>query len=170
MVGTQRRKAEPVSRSQAVVWIMALILPIGAASADESLRDHLAARVQSAYVEPFVAGDVDRWLEVFTDDVIALHDGPPRLDGKDQLRVFAEAVRDNFLIRRFDVVVDEFRVKGDWAVTIGHYAAEFQPRNEQAYAPASGPRQGKFLFVWAREAGEWRIMTDMGNSTDNMPP
>lgn len=152
-------------------WLPWLALLAGMdAHAHDAPVELLVERVQSGYVEPFRSGEVERWLEVFTDDVIALHDGPPRMDGKDQLRAFAEVVHSNFAIRRFEVVVDEVRMQGDWAMTVGHYLADFQPRTEQAYAPASGPRQGKFMFLWVRDGNGWRIMTDMGNSTDQLAP
>jgi uncharacterized protein (TIGR02246 family) len=130
------------------------------------LAAELRSRVQTGYVEPFRSGDVDRWVEIFTDDALALHDGPPAMKGRGQIRAFGEAVRANFEIREFDVVVDEVRSNGDWALTTGHYRAHFVPRGADAYQGAAGPRQGKFLFLWERDGNTWRIMTDMGNSTD----
>jgi uncharacterized protein (TIGR02246 family) len=135
-----------------------------------SLEQELRARVQSAYVEPFKQGDIERWVGIFTDDALALHDGPPPMKGRDQIRAFGERVKANFDIRVFDVVVDEVRTDGRWALTTGHYTAHFVPRSQNAYAGAAGPRQGKFLFLWERRDGVWRIMTDMGNSTDPPPP
>ena len=32
-----------------------------------------------------------------------------------------------------------------------------------------GSRQGKFIFVWERYAGQWLITADMGDSTDAAP-
>ena len=123
-------------------------------------------RVQQEYVEPLRAGDSARWAQVFAEDALAYHDGPPALQGREAIRAFGESIAQHFEIRRFDVVVDEVRRNGDWVLTAGHYGALFVPRGADAYAGASGQRAGKFLFLWERRAGRWRIIMDMGNSTD----
>ncbi len=130
----------------------------------------LRARVAEGYVQPFRTGDIDRWVEVFADDALAYHDGPPPMKGKAAIRAFGELVQNNFTIKAFDVVVDEVRFRDDWALTGGRYSAHFVPRAADAYSAAAGPRQGKFLFVWERRDGVWRIIADMGNSTDPAPP
>ncbi len=129
----------------------------------------LRARVQQGYAEPFRAGDIARWVEVFAADALAYHDGPPPLKGREAIRAFGELVARNFAVRRFDLVVDELRIHGDWALTAGRYDADFEPRSADAYAGARGPRQGKFLLLWERQAGVWRVIADMGNSTDPPP-
>jgi ketosteroid isomerase-like protein len=133
------------------------------------LDARLRARVQQGYVEPFRAGDVARWVEVFAVDALAYHDGPPALRGRAAIRGFGESVAASFRIRQFDVVVDEVRRSGNWALTAGHYTAMFEPLRADAYAGARGPRQGKFMFLWELQHGTWRIIMDMGNSTDPPP-
>jgi ketosteroid isomerase-like protein len=132
------------------------------------LADALRERIERSYVAPFQRGDVAQWTEVFADDALAYHDGPPAMRGREAIRKFGELVHANFEIKVFDVAVDEVRSRGDWAMTAGHYTAHFVPRSADAYAGAAGPRQGKFLFLWERRRGVWQIIADMGNSTD--PP
>lgn len=137
--------------------------------AGEKLASELKERIQTQYVEPFKAGDIDRWVDVFAQDALAYHDGPPPFKGREAIRQFGQIVRLNFHVQQFDVVVDEVRAQRNWALTAGHYAATFVPRNADAYAPAAGPRQGKFIFLWERQQGVWRVIADMGNSTDPPP-
>lgn len=146
---------------------LALLLVGCAGTADRpAVERELRQRIQDGYVEPFRRGDVGRWVGVFTEDALALHDGPPAFQGREAIRAFGELVKANFEVRVLDLVVDEVRVERNWALTAGRYTADFEPRSKDAYAQAAGPRQGKFLFLWRREAGQWRIQVDMGNSTD----
>jgi hypothetical protein len=135
----------------------------------DALSAVLRQRIETAYAVPFRSGRVQEWSQVFATDALAYHDGPPPFKGRDAIVAFGTLVHQNFEIRQFDVTVDEVRSQGDWAITGGHYSANFVPRNASAYAGASGARQGKFLFVWERQSGQWRIIADMGNSTD-LPP
>jgi uncharacterized protein (TIGR02246 family) len=153
--------------------LVAVVLVAAAACAGgnrrEDVEQKLRERVRSGYVEPFRAGDVDRWLEVFADDATALHDTLPALRGRAAIRGFGEAVRDHFEIRQFDIVVDEVRTDGRWAVTIGHYTAQFVPRGPDASQPDAAPRKGKFLLLWERRQARWQVIADMGNTTSEAP-
>ncbi len=135
----------------------------------EALATSLRQRIEVAYAAPFRTGRVEEWSQVFATDALAYHDGPPPFKGRDAIVAFGTLVHQNFEIRQFEVTVDEVRSQGAWAITGGHYSANFVPRNASAYAGATGTRQGKFLFVWERQAGEWLIIADMGNSTDRPP-
>lgn len=136
----------------------------------DALAGMLKQRVEEAYAVPFRSGRVADWVQVFAADALAYHDGPPPFKGRDAITAFGSLVHRNFEIREFDVTVEEVRSNGDWALTAGHYSAHFIPRSPDAYAGATGPRQGKFMFVWERQAGQWLIIADMGNSTDPVPP
>ncbi len=126
---------------------------------------NLAERFQDSYIQPYVAGDIDRWMDVFADDVVALHDGLPALSGKDAVRGFGTLVSENFAITRMEAVVDEVRRKGDWAWTRGHFDTEFEAKTDSAPPGVAGERRGKFLLIWERqESGKWLVVMDMGNS------
>ncbi|MCY4565452.1 MAG: nuclear transport factor 2 family protein [Gammaproteobacteria bacterium] len=137
----------------------------GDMSPDE-LRSHLSDRFQAHYIAPYVAGDTDAWLEIFDEDIVALHDGLPALTGKAAVREFAEVVAGHFVIEKMDAVVDEVRRGGDWAWTRGRYDTLFTARSPDAPPGVAGPRQGKFLLMWERQSsGDWLVILDMGNGT-----
>lgn len=149
----------------ALVLLGACAMVVNRGAIEAELRE----RVQRDYAEPFKAGRIQDWVAVFAPDALAYHNGPPPMKGREAITQFGMLVAKNFRIDTFDVVVDEVRSDGSWALTAGHYSAMFVPRNEQAYAGAKGPRQGKFMFVWERRRGRWKIIADMGNSTDPPP-
>jgi len=121
------------------------------------------------YVEPYNARDVDRWLLAFAEDAVGMHNGLPPLTGREAIRGFGEAVRDNFDVARIDASIEEVRRSGDWAWTRGRYESEFVPKPGTEGLP-SGTQSGKFLLVWERQPdGDWRIILDMGNSNGPAP-
>lgn len=124
--------------------------------------------VAKDYVAPFKAGDYARWLEVFADDAVAMHNRRPADAGKPAIRAFAAAVESYFRLARFDVTVTEVRVDGNIAWTRGEYTSEFV--NKSDGKSPWGVEQGKFLFIWQRQGdGTWKIVLDMGNSNGGSP-
>ena len=148
-----------------ICTLMALALVgCGDTGNETSAVPDLRTEFQKRYIEPYVAGDVDVWMQVFADDAVALHDGLPPLDGKPAIRRFADAVSSNFLIRRLDAEVDEVRHEGDWAWTRGRFVADFEAKSDAAPEGVAGERIGKFLLVWERQDdGSWLVIMDMGN-------
>ena len=119
--------------------------------------------IERDYVAPFVAGDVERWLRIFTDDAIGLHNRMPALEGKDGLRSFGSFVAQNLTIAEMTVSLTGIRREGDLAYTWGTYRSRLIMRSTGL--PMPGHREdGKVLFVWKKQAdGSWKIAVDMGN-------
>ena len=155
--------------------MLGLVLAVAVSACDkemssEELRVHLERQFQERYIDPYVAGDTEAWLQVFASDVVALHDGLPPLDGKEAIRGFGDVVAQNFAIQKLDAVVDEVRREGRWAWTRGHFDALFEAKSASAPAGVAGERSGKFLLIWERqEDGEWLVIMDMGNSVRPPP-
>lgn len=120
--------------------------------------------VLNGYIEPYKTGDVERWLDVFADDAVGMHNTLPPLEGKQALRQFAETVHSTFNIEQLDVTVDAVIQSGDWVLTRGNFVADFVPRNVDAENQPN-PRQGKYILLWERQTdGAWKIILDMGNN------
>ena len=68
--------------------------------------------VLNSYIEPYKSGDTERWLEVFADDAVGLHNTLPALEGKQARRRFAETVHGTFIIEQLDVTVDSVITEG----------------------------------------------------------
>ena len=148
--------------------ICLLLLPLVALSgcaAQPRSPDEAGFRqmVAERYVAPFKAGEYERWLEIFADDAVAMHNRKPADVGKPAIRAFARTVESHFRLARFDVSVSEVRVDGDVAWTRGEYTSEFVGKAD-GKSPW-GVERGKFLLIWQRQpAGDWKIVLDMGNS------
>ncbi len=116
------------------------------------------------YIMPYKTGDIERWLEIFADDAVGMHNTLPALEGKQALRHFAETVHNTFNIEQLDVTVDSVISEGDWALTRGSFVADFILKDGDA-GNRGNPRQGKYILLWERQNdGTWKIILDMGNN------
>jgi len=157
---------------KAFFLILAVLLLAGCAKGENTTNalPDLKADFQTRYIAPYVAGNIDAWMQVFADDAVALHDGLPPLDGKAAIRGFGDAVSSNFLINKLDAEIDEVRRDGNWAWTRGRFVAEFVAKSDAAPPGVAGERMGKFLLVWERQDdGNWLVIMDMGNGMQAPP-
>ena len=124
--------------------------------------------VLNGYIEPYKTGDIERWLDIFADDAVGMHNTLPALEGKQALRRFAETVHSTFNIAQLDVTVDSVIRSGDWALTRGNFTASFVPRdddNRHSSERRNPVNQGKYILLWERQDdGAWKIILDMGNN------
>jgi ketosteroid isomerase-like protein len=151
----------------ASVFVLALLAGCAAAPRAPGEAD-FRRMVAESYVAPFKAADYPRWLEVFADDAVALHNRRPADVGKSAIKDFAAAVEANFRLARFDVAVSDVRIDGNVAWTRGEYTSEFV--SKASGTSPWGVENGKFLLIWQRQAdGSWKIVLDMGNSNGTRP-
>lgn len=146
-----------------LVGLWALQLGMASARAEEIDQAFFAELVQTHYVQPFKAGDVDAWVEAFATDAIALHNHRPADRGREAIRAFGALVHQVFDLAEYDVVVTDVRSEGNWAVTVGSFTTRFVSKADGS--EPFGRQEGKFALVFQRsENGEWQIVLDMGNS------
>jgi uncharacterized protein (TIGR02246 family) len=116
------------------------------------------------YAASLNAGDVDRWLALWTDDGIQMPPDEPPVVGKEKIRARNGAALEKF---KFDIAVtnQELTTAGDWAYSRGVYRATLTPKQ----GGPSIPIDGKFMTILARQPdGSWKIHRDIFNS--NVPP
>ena len=126
--------------------------------------------VMDQYIQPFKNGDTDLWMEVFADDAVGMHNTLPPFVGKEQIRSFGDIVATNLDIEQMDIVIDNIRVNGSWALTRGSFTTLMVPRN---IVDRSGikPSTGKFVLLWEKQPNEqWKVILDMGNSNEANAP
>lgn len=149
----------------AVSLLLLLTLMLGGCATQTRAPDEAQFRrmVAERYVAPFKSGDYVRWLDVFADDAVAMHNRRPVDVGKAAIRDFAAGVGRHFRLARFDVEVKEVRIDGNVAWTRGEFVSEFVGKVD-GKSPW-GVERGKFLLIWQRQAdATWKIVLDMGNS------
>lgn len=120
--------------------------------------------VQNNYIDPFKNADTDRWLQVFTDDAVGMHNTLPPFVGKDAIRQFGDIVAQNLNIEQMDIVIDDVQVNGSWALTRGSFTSKFVPKTV-ADSSTIEAQQGKFILLWEQQKdNSWKVILDMGNS------
>ena len=126
--------------------------------------------VHENYIKPFKNADTDQWIQVFADDAVGMHNTLPALVGKDAVRQFGDMVAENLNIEQMDIVIDNVRVNGNWALTRGSFTSKFVPKN-LADSSTIKTSKGKFIMLWEQqEDGSWKIILDMGNSSEPPAP
>lgn len=146
--------------------------PVSASAAQVQAAPSLAdfsKWMDERYIAPFVAGDIPKWLTVFTDDAVGLHNTMPPLKGKDAINQFGSFVAANLRIAEMKVTLAEVQVKGDWAYTWGTYRSRLIMKSTGQPMPGHS-ENGKVFFLWKRQGdGSWKIAIDMGNAIRDNP-
>ena len=107
------------------------------------------------------AGDISRWVALWTEDGVQMPPDEPAVVGKERIRARNQGVADQF---RFDIGItnEEVRTAGDWAFARGTYRASLTPK--QGGKPI--PIDGKYMTILARQPnGSWKIHRDIFNSS-----
>ena len=116
------------------------------------------------YIAPFKNAETDSWMQVFADDAVGMHNTMPAFIGKEAIRRFADMVAENLNIEQMDVVIEDIRVNGTWALTRGSFTSKFVPKNVTD-SSAINAQMGKFILLWEQRPDRaWKVILDMGNS------
>jgi uncharacterized protein (TIGR02246 family) len=128
--------------------------------ADETASTAAVNGIWKEYSASLNAGDLDRWLALWTEDGVQMPPDEPAVVGKDRIRARNRAVLDRFA---FDIGItnQEVRTAGDLAVARGTYKATLTPK--QGGGPI--PIDGKYMTILVRQPdGSWKIHRDIFNS------
>jgi len=99
------------------------------------------------------ARDVDRYLELLTEDIVWLPPGQPALSGREAFESWVRPFFERFSYE-FVIVAAEVQMAGDWAVERG----TFQTKMSSLDDGQTGHHGGTYLVLWRRELGDtWRI-------------
>ena len=106
------------------------------------------------------AGDFERWLSLWTDDVIQMPPDVPRRVGKDQIRKAYQPSFDLFDFSNMIINTDEVRILGDQAYSHATYTFDMTPKEGGETTSYSG----KFLDILEKQVdGSWKIAIDCHN-------
>lgn len=110
-------------------------------------------RQRRLWIEAVNTRDVDRHLELVTEDVVWLPPGRPAAGGKAGLAALLRPVFERFDLR-FEIIGSVVRMAGDWAVERGSFRTDLSSLADGE----TGRHDGRYLVLWRRETdGEWRI-------------
>ena len=111
-------------------------------------------------VATVLAGDWDKWLAMFDDDIVIMPPGAPAVSGKADAKVFADEFPN---ITAFTFKVDDIEGRGDFAAVRGRYAWTLETDN--------GPQSDAGTWCCTCRHGEdgtWRMVWDIFNT--DLPP
>jgi uncharacterized protein (TIGR02246 family) len=122
--------------------------------------DRAVDGIWKEYSASLNAGDIDRWVALWTDDGVQMPPDEAPVVGKEKIRARNGAVLQKF---KFDIGItnQEVQTVGDLAYSRGVYKATLTPK--QGGKPI--PIDGKYMTILRRQPnGSWRIHRDIFNS------
>ena len=145
-------------------FLAAIMLVLGSSSpnslaaqtaASDSAAIHGLARQFSA---AYVRGDAAAMAELYTSDAVIFPERSAAIKGRDAIRRYWTLPADR-RITRHTITPAQISVDGRHAYDHGTFEIA-GVRDGKAW----GPSRGKYVVVWRREGGSWRIHLDMWNS------
>jgi len=135
----------------------------GSAAAAADSAAVLAASKQ--YVQAWIQGDTAAALGLVSNDIRVLISGVPDIVGPEATRkLFADEMA-TYDVPLLKLDHQDVIVSGDHAIDIGTYEEIQVPK--KGGAPIQG--RGRFMTIWRREGGEWRITRYMLNDLPAAP-
>ena len=99
------------------------------------------------------ARDVDRYLELLTEDVVWFPPGQAALHGRGAFKAWVEPFFERFSYE-FDLLAPTLRLAGDWAVERGG----FETLMKSVEDGQAGRHTGSYLVIWRRDSDDvWCI-------------
>lgn len=125
--------------------------------ADQSFNEKIQQR-NNMLMETFKRGDIDAVSNLYTKNGEFLAPNAKPFKGKEQIKSFMQATMDAG-VKELKLETRELEQHGETAIEIGN--AKLYGENGQLLDDA------KFIVIWKKEDGEWKLHRDMFNS--NMP-
>ena len=131
-------------------------------AANESTEAELKAQVEAAvwtYEEAYQAGDVDKIMTLYADDVVSLPPGFPKTVGKADVEAGFREFFDTFSMKRdFELVnVDVF---GDRATRLGEWTQTLTPKDGGEPIVETG----RCILGYKQVGDEWKVAWEIWNT------
>jgi uncharacterized protein (TIGR02246 family) len=130
--------------------------PLGAQTgpADSAAIYDLSRQFSAAYVR----GDAAKMAELYTPDAVIFPERSERITGREAIRRYW-TLDPGRRVTRHLLIPAQIVVDGAHAYDYGTYEIAGE-RDGKAW----GPFRGKYVVVWRRDGGKWRMQLDMWNS------
>jgi len=111
------------------------------------------------YDDAISSGNLDGFVELFTDDAVQMPNNEPIIVGKDEIRSRAEENFTNNTLKLTDTV-EYTMVTGDWAFVRGNYTIVITPKE----GGADVTEVGKWIAVYQRQSdNSWKLYSEIWN-------
>jgi uncharacterized protein (TIGR02246 family) len=114
------------------------------------------AAVNQNFSAAVANGDLDTLMSLYTEDAQFIAQNSDFLRGRDEIRGFFQAVLD-MGIKEVKLATNEVDLQGDTAIEVGTY--------ELLVDGGVQADHGKFVVVWKKAGGQWRLHRDMINTS-----
>lgn len=126
------------------------------------VREVIERAVQS-FIEAFRRGDAEAVAALYAEDARLLPPNHPKVQGKEAIRQFWQGAMD-MGVKDASLQIEEVEPQGDTAYEIGRYTLAIEQGNGERISDA-----GKYVVIWKRGGGGWRIAVDIFNSDTPAP-
>jgi len=147
---------------QFLLFFAGFTLACGQGTSSSSADSAAVMAAVEKYRQAWIDGDTAAALARISNDIRILISGIPDIAGREATRKLFVDEMATYRIPVLTLNHQDVIVRGDHAIDIGTY--------EETQVPSSGVPihgRGRFMTIWRREGGEWRIVRYMLNA---LPP
>ena len=131
---------------------------------DTTAEDSQAIRAASKQWEDnFDSGDLAAFATHYTEEAKVLPPNNQIVTGRESIQEFFQAFYDAGG-RNLHLTVIDLHVSGDMAHVVGKYTLTIQPEEGEAISD-----NGKYVEIWKRVNGSWKMITATWNSSVPLP-
>ena len=116
------------------------------------------------YADAVNRGDAAAYAALYTEEARVLPPNGPMIIGREAIKNSHQSSIDAGIRHVLQLTTLEVRVVRDLAYEIGEYTETIQPEEGEAIRD-----QGKYVVVWKRENGEWKLDVDTWNVESRVP-
>ena len=154
----------PILSLLVVMLALPFMVSCEKAAKDTTAEDSRAIEAASAqWVDAFNQGDAAALAALYTEEAKLLPPNSQMIVGREGIQAFFQG---SFDAGEADVqlTVIELSVSGDIAHVVGKYTFTMQPEEGEAISD-----NGKYVEIWKRENGSWKMDVDIWNTNLPLP-
>ena len=131
---------------------------------DTTAEDSQAIRAATKqFVDAINRGDAAAVAAHYTEEAKRLPPNRQMIVGRESIQAHYQGIFDAGVSDLQTTVID-LHVSGDMAHDVGKYSLTIQPEEGETFSVS-----GKFVTIWKRENGSWKIDVDIWNSSVPLP-
>jgi uncharacterized protein (TIGR02246 family) len=115
-------------------------------------------RVVQEFMDAFERGDAAAVASLYVGDAKLMPPNQPRLEGAEAIRSFWQGAMDAG-VREARIEIEDVEAQGEVAIEVGKYTLTIEQSNGERVSD-----RGKYVAIWKRRGGEWRLAVDIFNS------
>lgn len=109
-------------------------------------------------------GDTATVADLYTDDAAVLAPNAEVVRGKQSIKALFDGMIQQMGIPQLSLQTQGVEEIGDTACEIGQYTLKIQPPGGEAVTDI-----GKYVVIWKREGGDWKLAVDIWNTNSPLP-